>query len=96
MPDKSGVPSGILGAGPERFGVPSALRGIPGVGWFSHCAASGVLSTARRDPVATVLIICIVGPSSSNYEMFEDARHEGEHKRGQDVDPAGTANQPKQ
>src|SRR5262245_30445794 len=31
-PERSGLPSGARGAGAVRFGVPSALRGIPRVG----------------------------------------------------------------
>src|SRR6476646_1596371 len=35
-PDKSGLPSGVRGTGAVRFGFPSAVRGIPGVGKLSH------------------------------------------------------------
>src|SRR5262245_894971 len=38
MPDRSGVPSGSRGAGAARSGLPSAFRGIPSVGYRSHCA----------------------------------------------------------
>src|SRR2546430_236445 len=31
-PDRSGFPSAVLGVGAERLGLPSAVRGIPGVG----------------------------------------------------------------
>src|SRR5207244_10739740 len=43
IPERSGLPSGVLGAGAERFGFPSRVRGIPGVGWRSHCAKSETL-----------------------------------------------------
>src|SRR5438128_98686 len=43
IPDRSGLPSGALGAGAERFGFPSGVRGIPDVGWRSHCAKSETL-----------------------------------------------------
>src|SRR5437016_7477450 len=43
IPERSGLPSGVLGAGAERFGFPSGVRGIPGVGWRSHCAKSETL-----------------------------------------------------
>src|SRR5687767_1270538 len=36
----SGLPSAVLGAGAERCGLPSAVRGMPAVGWRSHCAAA--------------------------------------------------------
>jgi hypothetical protein len=42
MPDKSGLPSGVRGAGADRFGLPSGSRGIPGVGKLSHCAKTAV------------------------------------------------------
>src|SRR5262245_35385051 len=47
MPDRSGLPSAVRGAGALRFGLPSAVRGMPGVGYFSHWAASGVLSADK-------------------------------------------------
>ena len=31
-PERSGLPSRVRGAGPVRFGLPFAVRGIPGVG----------------------------------------------------------------
>src|SRR5205814_4189614 len=42
IPAKSGLPSAVLGAGASRFGVPLVLRGAPAVGYFSHCANTGV------------------------------------------------------
>src|SRR5262245_22111180 len=38
MPEKSTLPSAVRGAGASRFGLPSARRGIPGVGYDGHCA----------------------------------------------------------
>src|SRR6185436_9930372 len=43
-PERSGLPSGVRGAGAARFGLPSGERGIPVVGCVSHCAATGALS----------------------------------------------------
>src|SRR5438093_752716 len=40
-PERSGLPSGVRGAGAVRFGLPSGVRGMPAVGYFSHCAGSG-------------------------------------------------------
>src|SRR4051812_6231788 len=37
-PVKSGLPSGVRGAGADRFGLPSAVFGTLAVGYFSHCA----------------------------------------------------------
>jgi hypothetical protein len=31
-PEKSGLPPAVRGAGAARFGLPSGVRGIPGVG----------------------------------------------------------------
>src|SRR5262249_5663597 len=41
IPDKSGLPSGPRGAGAERFGFPSALRGTFLWVTLSHCARAG-------------------------------------------------------
>src|SRR2546425_6700643 len=45
IPDKSGLPSAVLGAGAVRLGFPSAVRGVPGVGYDSHCASAGTEQT---------------------------------------------------
>src|SRR5947209_13238439 len=42
-PERSGLPSAVRGAGAVRFGLRSGVRGMPGVGYFSHCAARGVV-----------------------------------------------------
>src|ERR1700704_736117 len=47
-PERSGLPSTVRGAGAVRFGLPFAARGIPGVGYFSHCASRGVLVTDNK------------------------------------------------
>ncbi len=39
-PERSGLPSGSLGAGAERLGLPSGLRGMPGVLRPNHWALS--------------------------------------------------------
>ena len=45
-PVSSGRPSAVRGAGAERSGLPSAVRGIPGVASVSHCADTGAADTA--------------------------------------------------
>src|SRR6266852_9184132 len=55
-PDRSILPSGVRGAGAVRFGLPSGVRGMPGVGCFSHCAASGVASADKTIARARVFI----------------------------------------
>src|SRR5207253_1569465 len=51
IPESAGLPSAFFGAGAERFGLPSGVRGIPGVGILSHCAGA---NTARAS-VATMI-----------------------------------------
>src|SRR5215469_13334806 len=41
MPDRSGLPSGVRGAGAARFTAPPFVRGTLAVGYFTHCALSG-------------------------------------------------------
>ena len=53
MPEKSGLPSAVLGAGAFRFALPSGRRGIPGVGRFNHCACA-VAAATRITPDARV------------------------------------------
>src|SRR6266571_9538108 len=55
-PDMSGLPSAVRGAGAVRLGLPPGVRGMPGVGCFSHCAASGVVSADRMIAKTTVFI----------------------------------------
>src|SRR2546427_6321757 len=55
MPDRSGLPSAVFGTGADRFGLPSGVRGIPGVVYFSHCAAKGTVSkTAAASSLAFI------------------------------------------
>src|SRR3984893_8441365 len=41
-PERSGLPSEERGAAALRLGLPSRVRGVPGVGKFSHCACAQV------------------------------------------------------
>jgi len=41
IPDRSGFPSAVFGAGAPRFGNPAGVVGTPAVGYFIHCARSG-------------------------------------------------------
>src|SRR4029078_13470489 len=38
IPERSGLPSLVLGAGADRLGRPSPTRGMFGVRCFTHCA----------------------------------------------------------
>src|ERR1039457_6480557 len=52
IPERSGLPSSVLGAGAARLGFPSGNRGIPEVGEFSHCAERGEEITQTISPTA--------------------------------------------
>src|SRR5215467_15568394 len=57
MPDRSGWrPSGVLGAGALRFGLPSAVLGMFGVGNPIHCAAAVADRTAQAAATSVVRI----------------------------------------
>jgi len=48
MPERSGLPSAVRGAGPRRSTLPSAVRGAPGVGGFTHWASrSGAVTRIK-------------------------------------------------
>jgi hypothetical protein len=68
-PDRSGLPAGARGAGAVRFGLPSAVLGIPGVLKSSHCANSEVGSSHKA--VAS-MVLCITGllPSIRQFCAF--------------------------
>src|SRR5215468_5437987 len=51
-PDKSGFPSEVRGAGAFRFGLPSGVRGMPGVGYLIHCAGAGVETRPTKTATA--------------------------------------------
>ena len=59
MPEKSGLPSAVRGAGALRFGFPFANRGTPAVGYFSHWADS-VTDDATTMVMTTPVAVCIV------------------------------------
>src|SRR5262245_44120343 len=40
IPERSGLPSAVLGAGAVRLGLPSLVLGTPGAGKDGHCASS--------------------------------------------------------
>src|ERR1700694_13207 len=46
-PERSGLPSEERGAGAVRLGLPSRMRGVPGVGKFNHCACAQVERNAN-------------------------------------------------
>src|SRR6516162_8060570 len=46
IPERSGFPSAVRGAGAGRFGFPSGFRGTPASRNAGHCANAGSASTA--------------------------------------------------
>src|ERR1700680_2967725 len=46
-PERSGLPLDARGAGAERLGLPSRVRGVPGVGWFNHWACAHTSAPAN-------------------------------------------------
>jgi hypothetical protein len=54
IPERSGLPSAVLGAGASKSGLPSAVLGTPAVGWGGHCPHS---ATALANTIARVFIV---------------------------------------
>src|SRR6188474_2604364 len=53
IPVKSGLPSGVRGAGAEGLNLPLAVRGIPAVGYFSHWANTVVHERVTASVMST-------------------------------------------
>src|SRR5436190_6867773 len=60
IPEKSGLPSGVFGAGAFRFAVPFARRGIPGVGRFNHCACAADAATTNTTDARVTRSVTVV------------------------------------
>src|SRR5207253_7532685 len=45
-PERSGLPSGVLGAGAVRLGLPSGVRSVLGKGTFTHCVKRIAIAAA--------------------------------------------------
>src|SRR6202161_986034 len=69
IPDRSGLPSAAFGAGAVRFGLPSAVRGIPGDGIFSHWAETGTVMRRKIVRKSTSGLY----PIALHYESFARA-----------------------
>jgi hypothetical protein len=50
------LPPAVRGAGAERFGLPSELRGIPGVLRSVHCAKPDAQNKAAQNKTAIVVV----------------------------------------
>src|SRR5581483_11768189 len=49
MPERSGFPSRVRGAGADRFIFPSGVCGMPAVGSLVHCAHAGADNSKKVD-----------------------------------------------
>src|SRR5437773_6469970 len=56
-PERSGLPSTVRGTGAVKLGLPSGVRGIPGVGWFNHWTASGALNATVTMAIREAFIV---------------------------------------
>src|SRR5262245_43252813 len=61
-PDKSGLPSGVRGAGADRLGLPSAVLGMLVCLTFSHCPRAGA---ANIIPASNQCVVFICSPLRS-------------------------------
>jgi hypothetical protein len=52
IPERSGLPF-TLGTGPVMLILPSAVRGAPAIGWFSHWARSDTLAAPHARTATT-------------------------------------------
>src|SRR5204862_2773725 len=75
IPEKSGLPSAVRGAGADRSTIPSAFRGTPAVGYFNHCAALSVDAHVSPNAATTAAAEwpesrCIRGlPARSDFDV---------------------------
>src|SRR5215510_13592143 len=60
-PDISGWPSAVFGAGADRFGLPSGVRGIPAVGYLSHCGVGDAAITNAAMNIAKAFMAILLG-----------------------------------
>src|SRR5688572_9870222 len=65
MPERSGLPFGALGVRALRLGLPSAVRGIPGVRVFNHCPAAGIAPN-NTTAVARTTAPCLMAGNYSD------------------------------
>src|SRR5436190_13587995 len=72
IPDKSGLPPVVRGAGANRSTFRSGFRGTPAVGYFSHCAAPGAV--VHVNPNAT-MIKAVEWPESRRIRGLLESGH---------------------
>src|SRR5438105_13099521 len=71
IPERSGLPSGVRGAGAVGLGLPSASRGTSAVGYLSHCAES--VTDPAHSIAATPVTSFIVTSSWRNCNTDREA-----------------------
>src|SRR2546428_12405195 len=64
IPDRSGLPSGARGAGADRLGLPSVVRGMFVCLTFSHCARAGA---ADRIPTKSQFVAFIAHLETTDF-----------------------------
>src|SRR5579862_7883487 len=57
IPDRSGLPSAVLGTGPARSGFPSAVFGTSAVACAGHCAMSAGDTGVRSIAAAPITVL---------------------------------------
>src|SRR4051812_9721141 len=62
MPDRSGLPSDMRGAGAAMSTAPDAVRGIPGVGYLNHCADTDAIMVVTASTTATKNRLITINP----------------------------------
>src|SRR5580658_5352502 len=67
IPDRSGFPSAVRGAGAARLGFPSAVCGTLGVAYPSHWAESTAGVTAKMITAAQPILIVLIIRKIASY-----------------------------
>ena len=71
MPERSGFPSAVLGAGALKFGSPVGVLGTPGTGNGGHCANSDGERTATSAITPMALCKIFISVSRSPRNVFK-------------------------
>ena len=75
IPERSGLPSGVRGAGAVRSGFPSAVFGTPAVARAGHCAKSPEDADARSIAAAAKSFLRLTGPFIEGTHQLTPRRH---------------------
>src|SRR6266516_2024888 len=72
-PDRSGLPSTAFGAGADKIGLPSGVRGVFGSFTFTHCANAATF-IAKTTAISRIVRMCLIIYSPTPY--FPTKRYE--------------------